>query len=96
QSQMIEVKRVYGAQISELMRQKDAKLVEIASFQNMLSPVRRIPVEILSEIFELACTPDNRYRHANRVLYMHNLSSVCAAWRKVAHATPRLWSKLCI
>ncbi|KAE9407294.1 hypothetical protein BT96DRAFT_153052 [Gymnopus androsaceus JB14] len=43
------------AQISELTRLKDAKLVELALFRNILSPIRRAPVEILSEIFELAC-----------------------------------------
>ncbi|KAE9405913.1 hypothetical protein BT96DRAFT_987893 [Gymnopus androsaceus JB14] len=37
------------AQISELSRQKDAKLVEIASLRNVLAPVRRLPLEILSE-----------------------------------------------
>ncbi|KAE9407235.1 hypothetical protein BT96DRAFT_787298, partial [Gymnopus androsaceus JB14] len=81
------------AQISELMHQKDAKLVELASFRNILSPVRRIPVEILSEIFELACLPKDGIFHAGHaiVLYTHTLSSVCAAWRKVVLATPRLW-----
>ncbi|KAE9401971.1 hypothetical protein BT96DRAFT_918561, partial [Gymnopus androsaceus JB14] len=46
-------------QISELTRQKDAKLVEVASFRNLLSPIRRIPVEILSEILELSCLPND-------------------------------------
>lgn len=85
------------AQISELTRQRDTKLVELASFRNILSPVRRIPVEILPEILELACLPEDGIFHSKHAiaLYAHNLSSVCAAWRKVALATPRLWSKLC-
>ena len=33
------------AQISELMSQKHAKLVEIALLKNILSPVRRVPLE---------------------------------------------------
>ncbi|KAE9399816.1 hypothetical protein BT96DRAFT_939133 [Gymnopus androsaceus JB14] len=54
-------------QISELTRQKDAKLVDIASFRNILAPVRRIPLEILSEIFKLAlCLPnENIFWSAN-------------------------------
>ncbi|KAE9405908.1 hypothetical protein BT96DRAFT_987889 [Gymnopus androsaceus JB14] len=69
-----------SAKIFELTRQKDAKLVEIASLRNFLAPVRRAPLEILMEIFTLFLEdPD-----------------VCVAWRKAAHATPRLWSTLCI
>ncbi|KAE9407237.1 hypothetical protein BT96DRAFT_809769, partial [Gymnopus androsaceus JB14] len=81
------------AQISELTRQRDAKLAELASFRNIFLPVRRVPVEILSEIFELACLPEDGIFHSKHAiaLYAHNLSSVCAAWRKVALATPRLW-----
>ncbi|KAE9407240.1 hypothetical protein BT96DRAFT_986846 [Gymnopus androsaceus JB14] len=98
QSQMSEAKRAHEAQISDLMRQKDAKLVELASFRNILSPVRRIPVEILSEIFQLTCLPEDGILDSGHdiVLYTYNLSSVCAAWKKVAHATPQLWSKLCV
>ncbi|KAE9401077.1 hypothetical protein BT96DRAFT_992434 [Gymnopus androsaceus JB14] len=39
ENQMNELKRVYEAQISELMPQKDAKLVEIASYRNICSPM---------------------------------------------------------
>ncbi|KAE9407220.1 hypothetical protein BT96DRAFT_150514 [Gymnopus androsaceus JB14] len=55
-------------------------------------------MEILSEIFELACLPEDGVFHSSltMVFYTHSLSSVCAAWRKVALATPQLWSKLCI
>ncbi|KAE9407239.1 hypothetical protein BT96DRAFT_150934 [Gymnopus androsaceus JB14] len=85
------------AQISELTCQRDSKLVELASFRNIIAPIRRIPMEILSEIFELAHLPNDGIFHSKHdiVLYTHNFSSVCAAWRKVALATPRLWSKLC-
>lgn len=83
-------------QISELTRQKDAKLAEIATLKNMLSPVRRIPIEILSEIFRLSCLPEkgiSMFEHSI-VDYMSTLSTVCVAWRNTAHATPQLWSSL--
>ncbi|KAE9404445.1 hypothetical protein BT96DRAFT_1016272 [Gymnopus androsaceus JB14] len=81
------------AQISQLTSQKDAKLVEIASLRNVLAPVRRIPLEILTEIFEVSCHVSQEFE---MVAHMLILTSVCVAWRKAAHATPRLWSKLYI
>ncbi|KAE9405935.1 hypothetical protein BT96DRAFT_972170 [Gymnopus androsaceus JB14] len=75
------------AQFSELTLQKRAKLAEIASLRDVLAPVRRVPLEILSEILKLS---------SYTVSEVFTLSSVCVAWRKAAHATPRLWSKLSI
>ena len=46
-------------QISELTRQRAAKLVEVASLRNILSPIHWIPVEVLSEILELSCIPED-------------------------------------
>ncbi|KAE9399819.1 hypothetical protein BT96DRAFT_975687 [Gymnopus androsaceus JB14] len=87
-------------QISEMTRQRNAKLVEIASFRNILAPVRRIPLEIISEIFELAlCLPnENIFWSANYnfARKMFVICGVCVAWRKVAHGTPRIWRKLCL
>ncbi|KAE9407297.1 hypothetical protein BT96DRAFT_754615, partial [Gymnopus androsaceus JB14] len=79
--------------ISELTHQKDAKLVEIASLENLLSPIRRVPPEIISEIFQLACLPEegiSMYKH--RIAhYTSTICAVCVAWRKAAHLDPRLW-----
>ncbi|KAE9403913.1 hypothetical protein BT96DRAFT_814310 [Gymnopus androsaceus JB14] len=44
-------------QISELTRQRDAKLVDIVACQNVLSPIRRVPLEILAEYLVLVCRP---------------------------------------
>ncbi|KAE9382604.1 hypothetical protein BT96DRAFT_1010350 [Gymnopus androsaceus JB14] len=85
-------------QISELMRQKDAKVLERDSIQNILSPIRRAPVEILSEILELSCLPEDGIFSADYDLFRHAsaVSRVCVAWRKAAHSTPRIWSKICL
>ncbi|KAF9077502.1 hypothetical protein BDP27DRAFT_1356967 [Rhodocollybia butyracea] len=83
---------------SELMSRKDQKIAEIASLQNIIAPVRRMPPEIVSEIFKAYCSMDHMYgMHGG--LYQGTctritLTSVCAAWRKTAHATPELWSEL--
>ncbi|KAE9395953.1 hypothetical protein BT96DRAFT_778381, partial [Gymnopus androsaceus JB14] len=80
-------------QISELTRQRDAKLVEVASLRNVLSPIRRIPVEVLSEILELSCIPEDGNFTADHdiVRYTSLLSRVCVAWRKAACSNPRMW-----
>ncbi|KAE9386015.1 hypothetical protein BT96DRAFT_802333, partial [Gymnopus androsaceus JB14] len=80
-------------QISELRRQKDAKLVEIASVRNVLSPIRRVPLEILSEIFELSCLPEDGIFKASHdgIFRTHTLTRVCAAWRAAAYSTPGIW-----
>ncbi|KAE9405929.1 hypothetical protein BT96DRAFT_876105, partial [Gymnopus androsaceus JB14] len=84
-----------SANISELTRRKNAKRVEIALLRNVLAPVRRVPLEILTEIFELVL---NKHRPwpSDIVSRIFTLSSVCVAWREAAHATSRLWSTLCI
>ncbi|KAE9408776.1 hypothetical protein BT96DRAFT_913889 [Gymnopus androsaceus JB14] len=84
------------SQISELTRQRDAKLVDIAACRNVLSPIRRVPLEILAEIFDLSCRPKVYYAGHNIIRSTSVLSRVCVAWRNAAHATPRLWSNLCI
>ncbi|KAE9399804.1 hypothetical protein BT96DRAFT_881805, partial [Gymnopus androsaceus JB14] len=81
------------SQISELTHRRDAKLVEIASLRNILAPVRRIPLEILSEIFSLSCIPDHGVWRDNFNLSrkMYIICGVCVAWREATHGTPRLW-----
>ncbi|KAF9067479.1 hypothetical protein BDP27DRAFT_1267445 [Rhodocollybia butyracea] len=75
---------------------KDRKNAEIASLQNILSPIRRMPPEIVSEIFMIYCSMYHRnyggLHQATRTRII--LTSVCAAWRNAAVATPELWSEL--
>ncbi len=76
-----------GTQISELNLRRDAQLAEIASLRDLVDPVRRMPVEILSEIFKHYCESDDEPpRNAATQL---TLSHVCLSWRQVARATPR-------
>ncbi|KAF9036002.1 hypothetical protein BDP27DRAFT_1245452, partial [Rhodocollybia butyracea] len=83
---------------SELTNLKDLKVVRIASLQNILTPICRMPLEIVSEIFMVYCSINHMYRWRGGV---HQgtctriiLTSVCAAWRNAALATPELWSEL--
>ncbi|KAE9389037.1 hypothetical protein BT96DRAFT_1025197 [Gymnopus androsaceus JB14] len=55
----------------ELERRKKEKLVEIASFQNILSPIRRAPQELLSEIFELSCVLEGSWKSELDTVTVH-------------------------
>jgi hypothetical protein len=85
----------------ELKLQKDAKLGELSSFRNILSPIRRIPLEILSDIFEIHCPMSSvrnpGFPHLRDVVqYTTILSKVCVAWRNAVLATPKLLSRILI
>ncbi|KAE9404860.1 hypothetical protein BT96DRAFT_397355 [Gymnopus androsaceus JB14] len=68
------------SQISELTHQKDAKLVEIASLENVLSPIRRVPPEIISEIFDLHVFLKRGSRCTSIVSLNTRLFSALCAW----------------
>lgn len=93
-----QLKQADDAPISELTHQRDVKLVQIASIHNILSPIRRIPVEILSRILELSCSPVDGvfFPSYDVVRELSMVSYVCMAWRQAIHANPRMWSKLCL
>ncbi|KAK7006095.1 F-box domain-containing protein [Favolaschia claudopus] len=59
------------------------------SYRGVLSSLRRIPNELLVEIFELCIDPDSPLdpkRHASWIM-----SQVCSHWRAVAINSPSLW-----
>lgn len=66
---------------------------DIVRHRNLTAPLRRIPQEILQEIF-IHCLPV----HHNAVMSCHEapllLGRVCSQWRSVAFSTPRLWSSI--
>ncbi|KAJ6492753.1 hypothetical protein C8R47DRAFT_420815 [Mycena vitilis] len=68
------------SQIRDLLRLRDQERGIIASLKLAIAPVRKVPAEILAEIF---------LHYAGGVL---TISQVCAHWRQVACTTPRLWT----
>ncbi|KAH7871901.1 uncharacterized protein C8R40DRAFT_1119008 [Lentinula edodes] len=84
------------SQIEKLTRDKDIQFAVRASVKNILSPVRQMPNEILSKVFELVCYPDEGEFHAGFGIVRRttSLSQVCIAWRRAAHDTPSIWSRL--
>ncbi|KAF9062345.1 hypothetical protein BDP27DRAFT_1336807 [Rhodocollybia butyracea] len=62
----------------------------IVMLRNILSPIRRVPLEILSYIFVLVCSTDFIDYDAGHILAV---GGVCKAWRNALYAaTPRVWS----
>ncbi|KAJ7359312.1 hypothetical protein DFH08DRAFT_408257 [Mycena albidolilacea] len=79
--------------IRELSAQRDQIQAYIDSHKALISHPRRLPVDILREIF-IACLPANR----NAVMSSQEapllLGRICSAWRTIALSTPRLWASL--
>ncbi|KAJ2926626.1 hypothetical protein H1R20_g10464, partial [Candolleomyces eurysporus] len=83
------------SQIERLQRQLKELEGQRHSYQALLSPLRRIPLEIHGEIFAHILAdidPENSERPVDTALI--NLCLVCRAWRNAALATPRLWNHL--
>ncbi|KAJ7605589.1 hypothetical protein FB45DRAFT_1144050 [Roridomyces roridus] len=57
--------------------------------KSILSPIRRIPPEILAEIFKAAGTSRSRFIFANTPWV---LTHVCSRWRAIAISAASLWS----
>ena len=94
------------ATIQDQIRRRETRLADLecrrahtkdilAKLYAMLAPIKRLPPEILSEIFERCLGADR-----SGVLFSTMgrkketpllLGRVCRSWRAVAHATPRLW-----
>jgi len=79
--------------LDDLKNQRDALGEIIYEHYRLLTPIRRMPDDILSEIF-LWCLPDkhNAVMSASEAPLL--LGRVCSRWRYVAYRTPRLWATL--
>ncbi|KAJ8075267.1 hypothetical protein PM082_019603 [Marasmius tenuissimus] len=65
---------------------------ELNEYRNLLSPIRRLPYEVVSIILFLAFE-ENAFASRRDSRYDSSLlSSVCTHWRMVALSTPSMWS----
>ncbi|KAF7367563.1 hypothetical protein MSAN_00819400 [Mycena sanguinolenta] len=67
---------------------RDRERACIDSLRYIISPICTLPIELLVEIFRLAIDDETHIEDA------HRISQICSDWRKIAHATPRLWTGL--
>ncbi|KIY70075.1 hypothetical protein CYLTODRAFT_348306, partial [Cylindrobasidium torrendii FP15055 ss-10] len=90
------------ATLKSLIEAKEALDKSLTDVALVLHPVRRLPSEILSDIFSsVACMlppPTLEQLHKGKIqsclLPTHpawTLSKVCTAWRLAASSTPKLW-----
>ncbi|KAJ7221341.1 hypothetical protein GGX14DRAFT_429452 [Mycena pura] len=77
-------------EIAQLQRAID-KLA--ARLLPLLSPIRRIPLDIMQEIF-VACMPTHRNCDMRATEAPVLLGRICSAWRAISLTTPRLWSRV--
>ncbi|KAG2015379.1 hypothetical protein CC2G_008656 [Coprinopsis cinerea AmutBmut pab1-1] len=62
--------------------------------RGIVSPLRRLPSELIAEIFKAALKPhDNNYYQRHDFA---NYRAVCRQWRDAAYSHPELWAALTI
>nr|GAT48483.1 predicted protein [Mycena chlorophos] len=81
------------AAIQKLEQERVVLLAHIAKHETLLSPIRRLPHDMLQEIFK-ACMPEDRNVAMSSSEPPLVLSRTCSRWRNIALGTPMLWSKL--
>ncbi|THU94516.1 hypothetical protein K435DRAFT_668298, partial [Dendrothele bispora CBS 962.96] len=93
--------------LATLKAQRDKLKRYQGEYKTLLSPIRRLPVDVLLEIFSTVCSgptgslfmPRSRKRpRDHRVITATTLvlSQTCSFWRGVVENSPRLWSTLAV
>ena len=77
----------------QFLDKRDQILASMRAHQGLVSCIRRLPPEILSEIFVRCLSPEAYIKPRTRTAPLL-LMCVCREWRKVALGTPRLWCSL--
>ncbi|TFK42140.1 hypothetical protein BDQ12DRAFT_645626 [Crucibulum laeve] len=87
-----EIQRVQGL-LNDLLLKRDALQRMLKAHEALISIPRRLPRDILQEIF-LHCLPTDR----NAVMSCKEapllLGRICSNWRTIVYATPQLWSSV--
>jgi hypothetical protein len=82
--------------LSQLCRRRDEISEHISNHRALLSPVRKVPDELLAEIFTY-CLPWFSEKKAKNNAFLRReapllLAQICSRWRTVAISTQELWS----
>ncbi|KAJ7490855.1 hypothetical protein FB451DRAFT_1221262 [Mycena latifolia] len=81
------------ASILQLKVTRCALKAAIDAHQALMAPLRRIPQDVLGEIF-VACLPTAHNALLDPDEAPLLLGRICRQWRNVAYSTPRIWSSL--
>ena len=90
----VEIERIEG--ILKSLKRKRAHIQEsVDDFNTILTPVRRLPMDVLDVIFNhCLATHRNPVMSASEAPIL--LTQICHDWRSIAFSIPRLWSRLYI
>ncbi|KZP14339.1 hypothetical protein FIBSPDRAFT_114027 [Athelia psychrophila] len=81
--------------LDPLLRTRDETKQFLSAHVNILSPARRMPAEIWSDIFT-KCLPDEEHAPIDCTQAPLLLTQICRAWRSFASSTPQLWSSISV
>lgn len=76
--------------LSRLKGEREELAVYISKHTALLSPARRVPADVISEIFG-HCVSEEYYANPRPVLI---LGQTCSGWRNALLSTPKLWRSL--
>ncbi|KAJ7596796.1 hypothetical protein C8J56DRAFT_816784 [Mycena floridula] len=75
------------------IQQRSSLVNKYDAYSALLSPIRRVPPEVLGEIFK-RCVTSPDILDISAAPYL--LTFVCSAWRRFAINDPRLWRVFCL
>ena len=78
---------------TQIRKEQSALRLFISKHRALISLIRKIPTDILQEIF-IACLPIAHNHVMSRWEPPMLLTQICSSWRNVAHATPQLWKSI--
>ncbi|KAL1713328.1 hypothetical protein EV715DRAFT_183770, partial [Schizophyllum commune] len=84
--------RTIKKEIARLTARQDRITHQLDLISSTLAPIRRVPREILSEIF-VSFREQLRNVNLTQTIF-RTVASVCRLWRDVALDTPRLWTHI--
>ncbi|KAJ7062329.1 hypothetical protein C8F01DRAFT_1137178 [Mycena amicta] len=79
--------------LDDVVRQRTRLTEYVDAHKALLSPIRRVPLDILSEIF-ISCLPTERNCVMSAGEAPILLGHICSYWREIALSTPLLWASL--
>jgi hypothetical protein len=81
--------------LERLVSDRDKASIVLEKHRASLSPVRRLPPEVLGEVF-LHCLPDKDFVTPAPLEPPLLLANVCTMWRLIALSTAGLWSSIAV
>ena len=78
---------------TKIQNERTSLLLSISKHRALMSLVRKLPIDILQEIF-IACLPSTHNAVMSKWEPPILLTQICSSWRNIAHATPQLWKSI--